>query len=78
MRPVQEHVHPVEIDGLIQRLTEYIELINFPTQSVIIKLRQHKSTPAQQILREKKKIGEFTSPGIKLTTFCVQGRCPNH
>ena len=77
MHPVQEHVHPVEIDGLIQRLTEYIELINFPTQSVIIKLRQHKSTPAQQILRGKKNRG-ITSPGIKPTTFCVQGRCPNH
>ena len=29
-------------------------LVSFSTQSVTIKLRKHKSTPAQQITRQKK------------------------
>ena len=46
----------MEIDCSIQRLTEYIyeyEKNSFPTPSVTIKLRQHKSTPAQQTPRQK-------------------------
>ena len=59
MHPVQEDINTLGIDCLIQRLTEYIDEIwkeqfpiflwsmSFPTQNVTIKLRQHKSTPAQ-------------------------------
>ena len=53
----QKHVNTPGIDCLIQRLSEYIyeyESNSFPTQSVTIKLRQHKSIPAQQISRQKK------------------------
>ena len=53
MHPVQEHAKTLGIDCSMQRLTEYIyecERHSFPTQSVTIKLRQHKSTThAQQI-----------------------------
>ena len=57
MHPVQEHINTLGIDCSIQRLTEYIneyERNSFPTQNVTIKLRHHKSTPAQQIPRLKK------------------------
>ena len=53
MHPVQEHINTPGIDYSVQRLTEYkyeYERYSFPTQSVTIKLRQHKTTPAQQIL----------------------------
>ena len=50
---------------------------SFPTQNVTFKLTQHKLTPTQQIPPQKK-IGECTGAGIKPTTFCVQGRRPNH
>ena len=46
-------------------------------QSVTIKLRQHYSTPAQQITATEK-IVEFTDAGIEPTTFCLLGRHPNH
>ena len=36
------------------------------------KLGQHKPTPAQQILRQKKKIGERAGARIETMTFCVQ------
>ena len=49
-------------------ICEY-ERNSFPTQSVTIKLRQHKSTLA---------IEKCAGAGIEPTTFCVQGRRPNH
>ena len=81
MHPVQEDVNTPGIDCLIQRLTEYIyeyERNSFPTQSVTIELRQHESTPAQQIPQSKqKKIGECAGAETEPMT-CVQGRRPNH
>ena len=62
MHPVQEHINTLGINYSIQRLTEYIneyERNSFPTQNVTIKLRQHKSTPAQQIPRQKKSTCTF-------------------
>ena len=67
------------VDNTIQRPTEYIyeyERNSFPTQSVTIKLRKHKSTPAQQKPRQKK-IGEYAGAGLEPTTY-VQGRRPKH
>ena len=80
MHPVQEHVNTLWIDCAIQRLTEYIyeyERNSFPTRSVTVKLRQHKSTPAQQILRQKQ-TGECAGAGMEPMTFWVQGTSLNH
>ena len=61
MHPVQDHVNTFGINCLIQWLTEYIVKYergnNFPTQSVTITPRQHKSTLAQQIPLQKKNLG---------------------
>ena len=48
----------------------------FLNQSVAIKLRQHESTPAQQIPQQK--IGECAGVGLEPTTLCMQGRRQNH
>ena len=57
MHPVQEHENTLVINCSIQRLTEYIYEYarnSFLIQSVTIKLKQQKSTPEQQIPRQKK------------------------
>ena len=48
----------------------WYERNSFPTQSVAIKLIHHKSTPAQQIPRQKK-IGKCAGVGLEATTFSV-------
>ena len=56
MHPVQEQVNTLGIDCSIQRanwIYFWYERNSFPTQSVTITLRQHKSTPAQQVPRQK-------------------------
>ena len=68
MHRVQEHVNTLGIYCSIQRLTEYMkQIFSFPTQSVTIKLRQHKSIPAQQIPDRKNR--ECAGAGIQPTTF---------
>ena len=69
MHPVQEHINTPGIDCSIQRLTECIEYErrnSYPTQSVTIKLRQHKSHTANT---PTEKIGEYAGAGIKPTTL---------
>ena len=52
-------------------------LYRYPTQSVTIKLKQHKSSNARQ-LPDRKKNGEHNGAGIEPMTFCVVCRRPNH